>query len=208
MIIHPLLALLAAYQQGRLPAQQAAEIEMHLALGCTQCQKELERLQRLASLLTDDARTPAPRPEVIRRAKNLFRSYGPAARPGALRRLIGVLVTSLTPGLADARQAEVAHQVLFTAGEYDIDLHLNPESLASHWMVAGQVLSRGDALDGSSLLSAALLPQEGDVPLVHHSTGEFGEFDFIGVAPGTYTIRLRLVDAEILLPGVLVGEGA
>jgi hypothetical protein len=206
MTIHPNLELLAAYGQGRLPAEQAAEIEQHLRSGCSQCTTEFDRLQRLATLLTDDASIPAMRPGMLQQAKELFRGQGPARRPGTLRRLIGSLVTPPAVNLAGVRQSQPNQQVLFTAEDYDVDVQLLPEPQQPTWQVVGQVLSRQGLLDERSLLSAALLPDNDRAPLHQHATGEFGEFDFTGVPAGTYTIRLRLAGVEILLPGLIIGE--
>jgi hypothetical protein len=192
---HIPFARLADLAEGRLSAEEAAEERAHLD-ACTRCSAQAARLGHLAALMRADTSEDAP-PALVADVVRMFRArrVGESA-PGLLRRLVAALTfdsSSLTPAFGvRSGQAAPARQLLFSAGDLDIDLRLarGPEG----WTVSGQVLGpcKGGEVElvgaeGASVARAAL--------------NELCEFTLLPPTPdGTYALRLRLDETEIEIP--------
>jgi anti-sigma factor RsiW len=192
---HIPFARLADMAEGRLSAEDSDEERAHLS-ACTRCAGEADRLGRLATLMRADTSEDAP-PEVLAGVVRMFRARtAGAAEPGLLRRLVAALTfdsSGLRPAFGvRSGQPAPARQLLFSAGNFDVDLRLAPGT--EGWTVSGQVLGpcRGGeveavAADGSVAARATL--------------NDLCEFTLLPpVAGGTYTLRLRLEDTEIEIP--------
>jgi anti-sigma factor RsiW len=198
---HIPFARLASMAEGRLSAQESAEASAeesaHLS-ACTRCAAESERLGRLASLMRADTSEDAP-PELLAGVVRMFRAHratAESAAPGLLRRLVAALTfdsSGLRPAFGvRSGQPASARQLLFSAGDFDVDLRLAPGT--EGWTVSGQVLGpcRGGeveavAADGSTVARAVL--------------NDLCEFTLLPpIAEGTYTLRLRLEETEIEIP--------
>lgn len=194
---HIPFARLADMAEGRPSAEASAEDRAHLS-ACQRCAGEAERLGRLAALMRADNSGDAPA-AVLDGVVRMFRAHaGVAAEPGLLRRLVAALTfdsTHLRPAFGvRSGQPAPARQLLFSAGDFDVDLRLAPGG--EGWTVSGQVLGpcRGGeveavAADGSTAARAAL--------------NDLCEFTLLPpVAGGAYTLRLRLEETEIEIPGL------
>jgi anti-sigma factor RsiW len=192
---HIPFARLADMAEGRLSAAESAEESAHLS-GCQRCAGEAERLGRLAALMRADTSEDAP-PELLAGVVRMFRAHRPAAaEPGLLRRLVAALTfdsTRLQPAFGvRSGQPAPARQLLFSAGDFDVDLRLAQG--VEGWTVSGQVLGpcgggevEAIADDGSTAARARL--------------NDLCEFTLLPpVAGGTYTLRLRLDGTEIEIP--------
>ena len=193
---HIPFARLADLAEGRLSPEDAAEERAHLA-DCTRCAGQAAQLGHLAALMRADTSEDAPA-ALVADVVRMFRARRPAeaSEPGLLRRLVAALTfdsSSLTPAFGvRSGQAAPARQLLFSAGDHDVDLRLAPGS--EGWTVSGQVLGTchgGEvelvSADGSLVARAAL--------------NELCEFTLLPPTPdGTYALRLRLDDAEIEIP--------
>lgn len=84
----------------------------------------------------------------------------------------------------------VARQVLYSAGELDLDLRFAPDD--GRWSISGQVL--GDCATGKVELV-------GETGLLTTQLDSLFEFAFEPVTPGDYEMRVRFDDIEIKLPG-------
>ncbi|HWW77137.1 MAG TPA: hypothetical protein VNZ44_17170, partial [Pyrinomonadaceae bacterium] len=143
---HIPFARLADMAEGRLTAQESAEASAeeraHLA-ACARCAGEAERLGRLTALMRADASEDAPA-EALAGVLRMFRAHAATAtaEPGLLRRLVAALTfdsTHLQPAFGvRSGQPAPARQLLFSAGDYDVDLRLAPGT--EGWTVSGQVL--------------------------------------------------------------------
>jgi hypothetical protein len=98
----------------------------------------------------------------------------------------------LAPGLRAGQAA--ARQLLFSAGERDLDIRLTPAGTA--WMISGQVL--GSEASGQAEL-------RGDAIQVQAELGDLSEFALPPVPAGRYTLILRLAEAEIEVTDLEVG---
>src|SRR5688572_14599619 len=193
---HISFARLADLAEGRLSPDEAAGARAHLA-DCTSCAGQAARLEHLTALMRADSSEDAPA-ELVSGVVRMFRARRgaqTAEEPGLLRRLVAALTfdsSSLTPAFG-VRSGQAAHarQLLFSAGDLDVDLRLaeGPEG----WTVSGQVLGpcaggQVELLDaqGSAAAGAAL--------------NELCEFALAPVAGGVYTVRLRFDETEVEIP--------
>jgi hypothetical protein len=149
---------------------------------------------------------------VIQRAFTVWQPRRQAeATPGLLPRLLAVLTfdsgaaSPLAFGMRSGGDA--TRQMLFSAEGHDVDLRISPadESRAaaqnSQWVLAGQVL--GPAAGGDVILA-----NNHGAEVARTALSELGEFRLPAVAPGHYTVTLRLGATDIVLPTVQVPQAA
>ena len=191
---HIPFARLADLAEGRLTPEEAADGRAHLE-ACTRCAGQAARLGHLTALMRADASEDAP-PELLAGVVRMFRARrAGAAEPGLLRRLVASLTfdsSRLTPAFGvRSGQAAPARQLLFGAGDLDVDLRL---ALGGEgWTVSGQVLG---PCDGGEV---ELLDAEGSTA-ARAALNELCEFTLPPVAEGDYAVRLRLGEAEVEIP--------
>ena len=192
---HISFARLADLAEGRLSPDEAAGARAHLA-DCTSCAGQAAQLEHLTALMRADSSEDAPA-ELVAGVVRMFRARKAqsAEEPGLLRRLVAALTfdsSSLTPAFGvRSGQAAPARQMLFSAGDLDVDLRLAQGQQG--WTVSGQVLGpcAGGAVElldaqGSAAAGAAL--------------NELCEFALAPVAEGVYTVRLRFDETEVEIP--------
>lgn len=174
--------------EGRLNDAVCAETQAHLD-ECKRCATELTRLQQVIGLMRTDESVDAPR-DLVAYAVNLFQQ-----RPqtqSAVRRVLALLsFDSLQQAQAFGVRsgAAAARQLLYSAGANDIDLRLTQSG--EEWVVSGQVL--GECTGGEVELKG----ESGNANAV---LNEQCEFSLAPLPAGSYTLRLRLTDAEIEVP--------
>lgn len=191
---HIPFARLADLAEGRLSPEEAAKERAHLA-DCTRCAGQAAQLGHLAALMRADTSEDAP-PETVAGVVRMFRARrAQASEPGVLRRLVAALTfdsSSLRPAFGvRSGQAAPARQLLFSAGELDVDLRLAPGG--EGWTVSGQVL--GPCRVGE----VEVLDAEGSTA-ARATLNELCEFTLPPVAEGTYALRLRLDETEVEIP--------
>jgi len=192
---HISFARLADLAEGRLSPEEEAEARAHLA-DCTSCSAQAAQLGHLAALMRADTSEDAPA-ELVASVVRMFRARKTQEeQPGLLRRLVAALTfdsSSLQPAFGvRSGQAAPARQMLFSAGDLDVDLRLAPGG--EGWTVSGQVL--GPCKGGE----AELLDAEGSTA-ARATLNELCEFTLLPpAADGTYALRLRLDDAEVEIP--------
>jgi len=194
---HIPFARLAEMAEGRTSQGASAAESAHLS-ACTRCASEAERLGRLAALMRADKSEDAP-PAVVESVVRMFRAHSAgaaAAEPGLLRRLVAALTfdsSGLRPAFGvRSGQPAPARQLLFSAGDFDVDLRLAPGG--EGWTVSGQVL--GPCRDGE----VEAVGSDGSVA-ARATLNDLCEFTLLPpVAGGTYALRLRLEGTEIEIP--------
>lgn len=195
---HLPFARLADLAEGRLTAAETAAARAHLE-GCAACAGQAAELERLTGLMRADTSEDAPR-DVLFNAVQLFRSRPTTAEtPSFLRRLVASLsfdsgARNPAYGLRSGATAAASRQLLFSAGDLDVDLRLAPSG--EGWSVSGQVL--GECAGGR----AELFADGDDTPAARADLNDLCEFTLPTVAAGTYTLRLIVEDAEIEVPGL------
>ncbi|HEV2765189.1 MAG TPA: hypothetical protein VGV38_19555 [Pyrinomonadaceae bacterium] len=184
---------LADVAEGRAPAALPPDAQAHLT-SCESCSGQLARLAQTVQLMRSDDSEAAPRGAVAY-ALGLFRQRVAAtAEPSRLRRVLAALSfdsAGLTPAFGvRAGQPAAARQLLYSAGESDLDLRVAPAGEGT-WNVSGQLLGA---------CSAGRVELEGASGRVEAALNEQCEFTLPPVAEGTYTLRLRIEDAEVEVP--------
>jgi anti-sigma factor RsiW len=192
---HIPFARLADLAEGRLSPEAAAADRAHLA-DCTSCSAQAAQLGRLAALMRADTSEDAPA-QLVASVVQMFRARrARAEEPGLLRRLVAALTfdsSGLRPAFGvRSGQAAPARQMLFSAGDFDVDLRLAPGG--EGWTVSGQVL--GPCTGGE----VELLDPEG-ATAARATLNELCEFTLLPPTPdGTYALRLRLEGVEVEIP--------
>jgi hypothetical protein len=183
---------LADIVEGRRALDEATRA--HLTT-CSRCAADHSWLEWALGLMRTDRSENAP-PEAIARAKQLFR---PPARPSLRQRIIAALSfdSAVTPLAFGVRSGAAARrQMLFNAGEFDIDLRVAPNSNplangAPALLVAGQILGR----DGGRRIEL-----RGPNDAVTADINMLGEFALPPVPAGHYSLVLQLADLDIEIP--------
>lgn len=183
--------LIAHLETGRLPE----EIELHAATPCHSCQERIPRLRRLLRLLQE-----LPLEEVseerLRRASKVALRDGVESSP--VKRWVAELLTP-SPGLAAPamRGPATGHQELYRAGSFEIALARLPNGA-----LVGQVFPLQEETE--------LMPGEcvlhGDERSAWASLTPGGEFRFVDVAPGAYTLVIETGEHCLVLRDVILGE--
>jgi anti-sigma factor RsiW len=192
---HIPFARLADLAEGRLSPEEAAAERAHLD-ACTSCAGQAAQLGHLAALMRADTTEDAP-PALVSGVVRMFRARpAQAAEPGLLRRLVAALAfdsSSQTPAFGvRSGQAAPARQMLFSAGDLDVDLRLARG--AEGWTVSGQVL--GPCAGGA----VELVGDDGSTA-ARASLNELCEFTLLPPTPdGAYALRLRFDQTEVEIP--------
>ncbi|HKG12942.1 MAG TPA: hypothetical protein VKB12_06370, partial [Pyrinomonadaceae bacterium] len=180
---------LADMTEGRLSAEETAGERTHLA-SCKRCSARAEELGRVTTLMRADTSVDAPR-DLVFNAVRLFHSRRTESAPGLLRRIVAALAfdsSTRTPAFGvRSGQAAPARQLLFGAGDFDVDLRLAAGE--EGWTVSGQVL--GPCEGGRVEAFARGVREEA---AARASLNDLCEFTLPPVPEGVYALRLRLND--------------
>jgi hypothetical protein len=161
--------------RGLTATEERAEMELHLASGCEECQS----LSRLTSRLVDTSRNLAST-EVPDYAMRLARAIFPvrvAQRPTRGNRLPIELIfdSFLVPAPAGLRATwQVGWQGLYRAGECSVDLRIEPELKSARASVIGQISNHVAPSVEMSNLAVSL--RAGKAVLAETLSNRFGEF--------------------------------
>jgi hypothetical protein len=129
-----------------------------------------------------------------RAARRAFADRAAESKPSLLRRILATLAVDgpgLTPayGLRSGQSGE--RTMLFTAEEHDVQVTVRQSD--GTWWFAGQVL--GPDAEGEVALT-------GSGTALRSGLNDMCEFAFPPVPAGTYSLSLRLAEAEIVLPDI------
>lgn len=191
---HIAFAKLADLAEDRTSVVERAASMAHIS-DCSECSAQLEQLGQLLTLMRTDTATDAPR-DVHSLAINLFSRRESASAPSLLRRIVAALSFDSSSNLAPAFGVRAgqggSRQLIYSAAENDIDLRISADE--EKWIVAGQVLGE-DCVGGRVEI-------EGEDESLGADLNELCEFTLPPVAAGSYTLRLRLGNAEVEIPGL------
>jgi hypothetical protein len=189
---HIPFAALADLAENRASADERTASMAHVS-GCSDCSQQLERVEQVLGLMRTDNAADAPR-DLLAYALNIFSRREDARAPSILRRIVAALTfdssANLAPAFGVRSGQSVSRQLLYSAGENDIDLRLTPAD--ENWIVAGQVLGQ-DCVGGRVEI-------EGESEVAAVALNELCEFTLPPVPAGSYTLRLRLANAEVEIP--------
>jgi anti-sigma factor RsiW len=186
--VHISFEKLLDFVDDRLDPNEREALSAHL-VSCSDCANERERLGHLIELMKTDNGDDAPA-HLLAKVKDLLHQKTPSQ---LLKRIVAALAFDShvqTPEYAVRSMQSQSRQLLFSAGEIEVDLRV--ATLEDRVQIKGQLLGavadHGTvALEGQSEWQAAAL-------------NELQEFTLAAVPSGQYTLRLCLVDREIEIP--------
>jgi anti-sigma factor RsiW len=180
---------------GRLGAEDQAEIDQHLQI-CSRCASEGAWLGRVIGLMrADESKNPPA--HVVAEAKRLFRTLSNPAGPGPRQQIAASLhfdsmQAPAAMGLRAGASAE--RQMLFATEEYLVDLRIAPSG--ELWIVSGQLL-------GAEAGEQVVL--RGPIQMAQAPLNDTSEFVLPPAPPGSYTLTVRLPDADITIVDLELG---
>lgn len=180
--------------EGRAPAHERASMASHIS-SCPRCSEMMKEIETAVHTMQTDTSEDAPG-FAINAAINTFRA---TIKPqSTLRRVLAALKfdsLSLTPayGLRSAVQPE--RQLIFIAGDNELQLHVSPAG--EEWKVEGQVLGP---------CSGGHVELRGEEATVQTDLNALCEFAFPLAASGNYTLILQLAEAELYIPDLRLGD--
>lgn len=174
-----------------------SEATAHLS-DCARCVGEMRRLEGLVQLMREDKSVDAPR-DVLAYAVNIFQRHRAEVRSSFVKRIVAALSFDSfdrAPAFGVRSGPGAVRQLLYTAGDNDIDLRVN-ELEDNRWAIAGQVLGEQCAegeisLHGYEISKSAYLNEQ-------------CEFTLPAVPAGAYELFLRLGDVEVEVPRIEIG---
>ena len=194
---HVTVENLINYMDGLTPDVEKPTLESHLK-SCPECTELHQEFQALVIRLRADASFEPPA-EALRWGINLFQPVlQTQSRSGGLRKMIASLVfdTFDQPLLAGVRRVGAPpRQLLFRAGDVDVDVKIESMEANDRITLVGQVLS-----------SATKFFDNTPVKLESHGivryrtrTNLVGEFSFDEVPKDTYHLSVDLPEGQITL---------
>ena len=183
--------------ERRLTAAERAEVQAHVG-ACARCSARVAQLEVVTGLMRTDASVDAPR-DLLASALSLFapRRADAGRAPSLVARLLATLTfdsARVAPafGVRSGQSAAAARQLIFSAGERDIDLRL--ARAGEGWTVSGQVL--GECAGGSVEIGGV----GADAARLEAALNESCEFSLPPIPEGSYTLLLHLPGAEVEIP--------
>jgi len=189
---HPEFDKLADLAEGRLAD---SETLAHLR-ECTQCSGKLSHLERTIEMMRTDKMEDAPA-YAFERAKNLFRARTKPADSFLKQVVASLRFDSLQDSAVFATRSAATseRQLLFSAGENDLQLQIN--QTGGRYVVSGQML--GPCAGGQIELQGINIT-------VKTALSDLCEFTLDSVPEGTYLLTLRLPEAELKIPDLILGS--
>jgi hypothetical protein len=174
---------------------EKVEMQSHLQTGCTECSKELgmwQRLQRVAR--RESAYTPSEGAVRTVNASFVNRLTGQSSRAKSL--VASLLFDSFrTPLLSGVRSSgSASQQLLYGAGDYRIDVRIEPQIDSERVVLIGQVLNSADP--DARLSGAPVSLLKGRKILAESVTSEFGEFQIECELQGGIRLVVTLSDRQ------------
>jgi hypothetical protein len=154
---------------------EKVKMQNHLESGCKQCSKERGMWQRLQQVARRET-AYAPSEGAVRTVNAAFANLSTSRSSRAKSQIAQLLFDSFrSPILAGVRSSgSASQQLLYGAGDYRIDVRIEPQMDSEKVVLIGQVLNSADP---DERLSAARVRLLKDRKILAESvTSEFGEF--------------------------------
>ncbi len=184
------------YVDGQAQGTDNAAVEQHLIV-CSECSELREELQGLVSRLQQESLCEPPS-EIVQWGIELFQPVIQPASGGKIRKFIAALVfdTFDQPALAGMRRVGAPpRQLLFRAGDVDVDVKIESMEANDRITLVGQVLSSGAKFFDNTPVK---LESHGIVRYKTR-TNLVGEFSFDEVPKDTYHLSVDLPEGQITL---------
>jgi hypothetical protein len=184
------------YIDGRMLSGPREEVAGHLS-ECSACVELKQEFEQLVFQLQQDAAFEPP-PELVQWGMNLFQ---PMLRPSTgqrIRRIIASLVmdTFDEPLPAGVRRAGVPpRQLVFRAGDVDVDVRIESTENNDRISLVGQVLSNTEKF----LDNTPVKLESNGVVRYRTVTNLVGEFSFEELPKDTYHLSVDVPEGQITL---------
>src|SRR6186997_782558 len=189
---------LMVYRDGHSTEESKAMIDSHLA-HCTECSQMNQELQEFVIWLESDSSFEPPA-DVLQWGMSLFQPLLQTKESvgGKVRRIVASLVfdTFDEPALAGVRRVGAPpRQLLFRAGDVDVDVKIESMEANDRISLVGQVLSNNEKFFDNTPVK---LESHGTVRY-KTMTNFVGEFVFDEVPKDTYHLSVDLPEGQITL---------
>jgi anti-sigma factor ChrR (cupin superfamily) len=192
---------LVEFVEGRIPRETRAAVEAHLA-ACAACQGLRQEFESLLGQLRQDAAFEPPA-DLVQWGIDLFQPLlrSKEQRNGGSKKARSIIAAVVfdtydEPMLAGVRRAGLPpRQLLFRAGDVDIDVKIESLETDGRISLAGQVLSNTAAFFDNTSVK---LESHG-VVRYRTTTNPVGEFSFDEVPKDTYHLSVELPEGELTL---------
>lgn len=191
MLNHLPFEKLADLAEGRLNSEERAQSQSHVST-CARCAEKLGELQSVISLMQTDRAEDAPSP-LMTDAINLFRSRQVSKEPSLIKRIAAALSfdsLQMSPAFGVRSGQSAARQLLYSAGEYDLDLRVTQSGEV--WNVSGQIFG-AECASGQIEFTSESTSARADL-------NEQCEFALSALPSGSYQLRLRVKELEVEIP--------
>ena len=192
MLNHLPFEKLADLAEGRLRPEEHKTLQSHVS-SCPRCAQKLSRLEALIASMQSDRAEDAP-PALISNAIHLFGARSDGKEPSLLKRIAAALSFDsfqMSPAYGVRSTQAAARQLLYSAGDYDLDLRLAQSGEV--WNVSGQVL-------GEECAGGGRIEFVGPSSSASAELNEQCEFTLSALPAGNYQLRLWLQDLEVEIP--------
>jgi hypothetical protein len=178
------------FARGVAGEADRADMDAHLASGCSRCARTVTRLRRVTTMARAEADAEPPEGP-IRYAQALFSLYRPD-KPGVAR-LIGRLIhdSGLAPMPAGMRaQARSTRYLLYQAGNYYLDVQVQHDPESARLTFVGQLSDRAVEPTSTANLPIWLMDRKGLVASAFSNRS--GEFQLECAQARTLQLRVPL----------------
>lgn len=174
---------------------EKVEMQRHLEAGCAECSKELGMWQRLQQVARRES-AYAPSEGAVRTVNAAFINRSAARSNHSKSQIASLLFDSFrSPLLAGVRSSgSASQQLLYGAGDYRIDVRIEPQLDSEKVVLIGQVLNSANPDEHLSAAPISLL--KGRKILAESVTGEFGEFQIECELQGGIRLVVSLPDRQ------------
>jgi hypothetical protein len=166
------------FVRGELNPEQSAKMQRHLDSPCRKCSETLDMLRKIEATARADADINVPE-TAVRMARAIYALEKPAQVKLSARIIARMVFDSfLEPAAAGVRSTRhLARQTLYEAGDYTIDLRLEPDADSTQVVMVGQIANRVDPEIPVGALP--ILLKGGKKELGRAVTNQFGEFQLV-----------------------------
>jgi len=188
--------ILLDYVEGKVSEDSRLSVERHLS-ECSDCLQTRDSLRSLVLQLQEDSSFEPPA-SLVQWGMDLFQPMLQPAVGGKLKKIIASLVFDNydQPMLAGVRRVGApARQLLFRAGDVDVDVKIEAMEATNRISLVGQVLSNTEKFFDNASVK---LESQGIVRY-RTLTNVVGEFSFDEVPQDTYHLSVDLPEGEITL---------
>lgn len=162
------------FARGTVPEETRSRMSSHLNEGCSDCLKIAAFFEKLANVCRDMIPDDVPE-SMLERARAIYPQT--LQRQSRVPRRIPVELiydSSLAPAPLGLRASKATGcRVLYRAGNWSLDFHLEPGLQSSQISVIGQILNEGEP---QSVSHVPVALKSGAATVTETLTNQFGEF--------------------------------